>query len=77
MQYSPQDREEFDQQVTELLVQRLIRPSNSPHSSPAFMVRNHAEQVRKKPRMVINYKKLNSFTIRDGYFLPNKESFVT
>lgn len=37
------------------------------------MVRNHAEKLRKKPRMFI---KLNSFTIRDGYFLPNKEALI-
>lgn len=76
MQYSPQDREEFDQQIKELIKVNLIRPSKSPHSSPAFMVRNHDEKLRKKPRMAINYKKLNSFTIRDGYFLPNKESLI-
>lgn len=26
--------------------------------------------------MVINYKRLNSFTVLDGYFLPNKESLI-
>jgi len=36
----------------------LIRISKSPHTSPAFMVRNHAEKKREKPRMVINYKSL-------------------
>jgi hypothetical protein len=40
------------------------------------MVRNHAEQVRNKARMVINYKKLNDNTIFDGYFLPHKESLI-
>ena len=35
------------------------------------MVRNHVEIVRRKPRMVVNYKKLS-----DGYFLPHKDSLI-
>ena len=40
------------------------------------MVRNHAEIIRNKPRMVVNYKQLNSETIFDGYFLPHKETLI-
>nr|UCJ01189.1 putative reverse transcriptase [Strawberry vein banding virus] len=76
MQYSPQDREEFKTQIEELLKLGIIRPSKSPHSSPAFMVRNHAEIKRGKARMVINYKKLNDNTKGDGYLLPNKEQLL-
>lgn len=76
MRYNPEDKEEFNKQINELLKLKLIQPSKSPHSSPAFMVRNHAEIVRGKARMVINYKKLNSNTIFDGYFLPHKESLI-
>ena len=50
----------------------LIRSSMNPHTSPAFMVRNHAEEKRGKARMVINYKKLNDNTIFDGCYVPNK-----
>lgn len=74
MWYTPPDREEFRSQIKELLKMGLIRSSASPHSSLVFMVRNDLQ--KKKPRMVINYKKLNSFTILDGYFLPNKESLI-
>jgi hypothetical protein len=40
------------------------------------MVRNHAEQIRGKVRMVVNYKKLNDETIFYGYYLPHKESLI-
>ena len=53
-----------------------MEENKSPHSSPAFMVNNHSEQKRGKPRMVINYKRLNELTVFDGYFLPNKELLV-
>lgn len=74
MRYTPEDREEFAKQIGELLHQGLIQPSNSPHSSPAFIVRNHAE--RGKARMVINYKALNDNTTFDGYYLPNKDELI-
>jgi hypothetical protein len=76
MVYNLEDKEEFQNQITELLKLGLIQPSQSPHSSPAFIVRGHAEQVRGKACMVINYKKLNDNTIFDGYFLPHKESLI-
>ena len=40
------------------------------------MVKNHYEQKRGKPLMVINYKRLNEVTVFDGYFLPNKEVLI-
>ena len=76
MRYNPEDQNEFKIQTNELLNLKLIRQSNSPHSSPAFMVRKHAEIARGKARMVINYKKLNDKTIFDGYFLPHKDSLI-
>ena len=76
MRYNPEDQKEFRSQIKELLDLKLIRASHSPHSSPAFLVRKHAEIARGKPRMVINYKKLNDNTVFDGYFLPHKESLI-
>ena len=69
-----QDIQEFDKQIKELLDKGLIRNSKSPHTNPAFMVRNHAEK-KGKARMVINYKKLNHNTVFDGYYIPNKIVF--
>lgn len=54
MVYTQQDIQEFDKQIKELLDKGLIRNSKSPHTNPAFMVRNHAEEKRGKTTMVIN-----------------------
>ena len=55
---------------------KLIRQSNSSHSSPAFMVRNHTEINQENARMVINYKELNKYSIFYRYFLPNKNTLI-
>lgn len=63
MVYSPQDRQEFTKQISELLELKLIEASNPPFMSPAFLVENEAERRRGQKRMVINYKKVNDLTI--------------
>ena len=73
---TPKDIEEFKMHIEELLKLRAIRESKSPHRSAAFIVRNHAEIVRGKSRMVINYKRLNDNTIDDGYNIPNKQEWI-
>ncbi|KAL6189333.1 hypothetical protein ACLB2K_040722 [Fragaria x ananassa] len=65
--YRKEDRKEMENQIQELLEKKLIRPSNSPHHAPAFLVRNHAEQLRGKARMVIDYRDVNKKTVKDGY----------
>ena len=72
MVYTHQDIQEFDKEIKELLDKGLIRNSKSLHTSPTFIVRNHAEEKRGKSRVVINYKKLNDNTVFDGYYIPNK-----
>ena len=76
MRHNEIDVKEFQIQLKELSDLQLIRPSKSPHSSPAFMVRNRNEINRNKARMVVNYKQLNDNTVFDGYFLPNKETLI-
>ena len=80
IRYNQQDELEFKVQLKELEDRQLAFKSSednkSPHSSPAFMVNNHSEQKRGKPRMVINYKRLNEVTVFDGYFLLNKEILI-
>lgn len=73
MVYTYNDTEEFKKEIEDLKRKGLIRDSESPHSSPAFMVRNHVEVKRGNARMVINYKKINDNTKRDGYFIPNEQ----
>ena len=56
MRHNELDVKEFQTQLKELCNLNLIRPSKSPHSSPAFMVRNRNEINKNKARMVVNYK---------------------
>ena len=76
MRHNELDVKEFQIQLKEFCDLNLIRPSKSPHSSPAFMVRNRNEINRNKARMVVNYKQLNDNTVFDGYFLPNKQTLI-
>ncbi|KAL6204708.1 hypothetical protein ACLB2K_021975 [Fragaria x ananassa] len=57
----------MENQIQEFLEKKLIRPSNSPHHVPAFLVRNHVEQLRGKATMVIDYRDVNKKTVKDGY----------
>ena len=72
MVYTHQDIQKFNKQIKEFLDKGLIRNKKSPHTNPAIMVRNYAEEKRGKTIMVINYKKCNDDTVFDGYYIPNK-----
>nr|AXB54821.1 polyprotein [Pinus nigra virus 1] len=70
---TPADEQEMRNQIQELLKMQLIEPSESHYACSAFLVRNHSEIVRGKPRMVINYKPLNAITQNFNYPLPRPE----
>ncbi|CAG4993531.1 unnamed protein product [Colias eurytheme] len=55
-----------------MLNQKIIRPSNSPWSSPIWVVpKKQDASGQKKWRIVIDYRKLNDITIGDAYPIPN------
>lgn len=65
-------KEEVTKQINEMLEKNIIRPSNSPWSSPIWIVAKKADASgKKKWRLVIDYRKLNEKTIDDRYPLPN------
>ena len=70
------DKQEFEQQIKELLNLKVIRPSKSRHRSAAFIVRKHSEVKRGKARIVYNYRRLNDNTYEDSYKLPNKDELI-
>ena len=49
----------------------VIEPSKSPWAAPAFIVYRNG-----KPRMVIDYRKLNEITISDEFPLPKQEDIL-
>ena len=62
------------QELSTLLSEGLIEPTTSPWACEAFYVNKHAEQIRGKLRLVINYQDLNHFLADDKFPLPNKNA---
>lgn len=66
---SPPVAKELRKHIQELLDQNIIRPSNSPYSSPAFLI--------KKPnggfRMCVDYRQLNKKVLMDPFPILNVE----
>lgn len=64
-------KEEVENQVAKLLDDGIIRPSKSPYNSPVWIVpKKEDASGKKKYRLVIDYRKLNSATIADKYPIP-------
>jgi hypothetical protein len=68
---SPAKREAMDSQIDSWLSLGVISPSKSPWGAPAFLVYRNG-----KPRMVIDYRKLNEITIPDEFPLPRQEEIL-
>lgn len=65
-------KEEVQTQIRDLLQQGIIRPSNSPWSSPIWVVPKKMDASgKKKWRLVVDYRKLNDKTIDNKYPIPN------
>ena len=62
------------QELSTLLFEGIIEPTTFPWACEAFYVNKHAEQVRGKLRLVINYQDLNHFLADDKFPLPNKSA---
>ena len=63
-------------EIQELLDKNLIRKSRSPWSCAAFYVNKNAEIERGTPRLVINYKPLNTALRWIRYPIPNKSDLL-
>ena len=70
--FPPIHKDEINKQVTELLENDVIRPSESPYNSPLWVVPKKPDSKgNKRWRMVVDYRALNEKTIGDAYPLPN------
>ena len=66
--------DEIEDQVTKLLEAKFISPSKSSFASPVLMVPKKKIGDQIEWRMCIDYRRLNSMTIKDRYPLPNIQS---
>lgn len=65
-------KEEISNQVDKLLKDKIIQESHSPWSSPVWMVPKKLDASgKRKFRMVIDYRKVNSKTIDDKFPISN------
>lgn len=63
---------EIEKQINSMLEQGIIRHSNSPWSSPIWIVPKKADASgKKKWRIVVDYRKVNEKTVDDRYPIPN------
>ncbi|KAL0269063.1 UNVERIFIED_CONTAM: hypothetical protein PYX00_010798 [Menopon gallinae] len=72
--YPQVHQEEVDKQISDMLKQGIIQPSNSPWSAPLWAVPKKPDSSgNKRWRIVIDYRKLNQVTIGDRFPIPNIE----
>ena len=65
----PHQMEEVKSLLQDLLDREIIRPSTSPYASPVVLVRKKTGALR----LCIDYRQLNTITIRDSFPLPKIE----
>ncbi|GJY55316.1 gypsy/ty3 retroelement polyprotein [Tanacetum coccineum] len=63
--HPPSQKDDIESMVQELLDSKVIRPSNSPFSSPIVMVKRKDGTWR----MYIDYRQLNKMTIKDKFLI--------
>ena len=64
---SPRARRDMDNILDEMREKGRSEPSTSPWAAPAFIVYNH-----EKPRLVIDFRKVNNLVERDMYPIPRQ-----
>jgi hypothetical protein len=67
---------EMDKQIEEMKKKEIIRESNSPWCSPVVMVEQEKEDGTKKIRFCVDFRGLNSVTIKDSFPLPRIDETI-
>lgn len=69
--------QEIQRQINEMLEQDIIKKSNSPYNSPLWVVPKKIDNSgKRKWRIVIDYRKLNEFTVDDKFPIPNLNAIL-
>ena len=69
---SPRARQAIEKLLKEMAARGRVEPSDSPWSSPVFVVYNKSN----KPRVVIDFRKVNQFVVRDAYPIPRQDEVL-
>jgi hypothetical protein len=69
---APSQRAQIDAQAQEMLENGVIRPSKSPYSSPALLVK----KTDGKDRFCVDFRRLNLITKKDVYPLPRIDDML-
>lgn len=70
-------KEEVQRQIDDMLHNGIIRKSNSPYSSPIWIVPKHLDASgKKKWRIVVDYRKLNEISVSDKFPIPNIDEIL-
>ena len=72
LQHRPRDFHEVKAHIQDLLTKGVVKPSYSPYAAPVVVVRKKNGSIR----LCVDYRRLNSKTVKDAYPLPRiEESF--
>lgn len=75
----PMSASEFvNKEILNLLENGIIRPSRSPYNNPVWVVdkKGNDESGKRKMRLVLDFRKLNSKTVSDKYPIPNTSTIL-
>ena len=74
---SPSELCAIKNELQRMLSMNIIQPSHSPYGSPCILVRKALEKGQPQPpRFVVDYRRLNSDTLGDGYPIPSVSNIL-
>jgi hypothetical protein len=70
--YTPQQKDEIEKQIQEMLDSGIVQQSSSPFASPVLLVKKKDGEWR----LCVDYRKLNSYTVKNRYPMPIFDEIV-